>query len=62
MPYVPIPRSTSPIQPSPSESLTPAQVEFARVLGNLFASLWEREHGHGDKMSRNDDATPEKRV
>lgn len=31
-------------RPVPSHSLTPAQIEFARLLGRILAERWEREH------------------
>src|SRR5947209_4342039 len=40
----PQPASPAPCLPSfPDDPLTPAQREFARVLGQLLADLWEQE-------------------
>jgi hypothetical protein len=29
----------------PEETLTPEQIEFARVLGRVLANLWDRKQG-----------------
>jgi hypothetical protein len=37
-----------PPRSDPALPLTPAQRDFARLLGGLLAELWEREHGRPD--------------
>lgn len=43
-PPAPALHDDSPPQPTPTAPLTPAQREFARLLGRLLADRWDREH------------------
>jgi hypothetical protein len=51
-----------PAAPKSSPSLTPAQHEFARVLGDVLAAAWDAEPRHPLPATASDEQPPAKKL